>query len=367
MNGSKTYFPAIATRQAEMRALGRLAGPTKDLLLPLIKLQAWPRIKQSDTGFVSRSLNELFEAFGARRVIIDLASPRYDRESEAVSCGRAEISALHAPIEGFRAWVDLMRLHAQFIPVVQWTIDQVILRQEVQELLALDRGLVFRLKRGQNWNLDGIDLLGGISFRGSRVLVIVDCEQIALRDDLTLLASAAQRTILYAKSKLAAPDLHFVVIGSSFPSSFSDIHPTTAKLDIRERQIFSLLRESPPLLRQGIQLQYGDHASVYAAERTPSFRGSPRVDYPAPHRWIYHRRPASEGFGVAAKAITDEDDWDKALLCWGAQEIRRAAAGDVAGLNSASPWTAVRINVHLHQQAHFSAGGASVIEEAWTD
>lgn len=367
MDGNKTYFPAIATRQAEMRALGRLAGPTKDLLLPLIKLQAWPRIKQTDAGFISRSLEELSEAFGARKVIVDLASPRYDRESEAVVRGRAEITALHAPGEGFRAWVDLIRLHANFIPVAQWSVDQAILRKQVQELMALDRGLVFRLKKSQNWNLDGIDLLAGVFLSGVRVLVVVDCEQISLRDDLTLVASAAQNAILYAKSRLAAPDLHFAVMGSSFPSSFSDIHPTTAKLDIRERKIFSLLRESPPLLRQGIQLQYGDHASVYAAERAPSFRGSPRVDYPSPHRWIYHRRPASQGFGVAAKAVIDEDDWDKALLCWGAQEIRRAAAGDLAGLNSASPWTAVRINVHLHQQAHFSAGGAPAIEEAWTD
>lgn len=367
MKENACYFPALTTRAAEIKALSKLAGPTKDLIFPLVRLQAWPRSRKENPVLVARSLQEFIAAFDGRPAALDLSAPRQDRESDDALQGRREIEALHDATGGFRAWVDLIKSSKQFTPTVLWSDDASLVRAQVEALASLDRGLVFRLHQSEGWNIDKLALLAGMSFRAVPILVFVDCGQISRLSDLTVLALSVQGALVRAQDILKEGELDFVVAGSSFPSTFSDIDPKRAEIEIRERRIFSLLRDSGELLRGGIKIKYGDHASVYAAFREQQFRGLPRVDYPGPVKWIYHRRSSAEGFCAAAAAIVAEPEWNNELLCWGAQEIRRAASGDGAGLGSASSWTAIRINVHLHQQAHFGAAGAPVIEELWKD
>jgi hypothetical protein len=290
-----TYFPTFTTRGAEIKALAKLANPTKDLLFPIVRLQAWPRQKHTDPILVDRSLREYAGAMGSRAAVLDLSKPRSDLDSEAAIQGRAEILRLHNPQDGFRSWVELISKNVQFIPTVIWSDDSANLTMEVEELAKLGRGIVLRLRRSEGWNIGHVNSMNKISLNNVHILVIIDCEQIPLREDLTIVALDIQNAILRANNLITSSSITFVMIGSSFPSNFASIDKVTAKIAIRERQIYFLLKDNPTLTQEGIALRYGDYSAVFAAEREPQFRGLPRVDYPAPLSWVYHRRPQAEG------------------------------------------------------------------------
>jgi hypothetical protein len=39
----------------------------------------------------------------------------------------------------------------------------------------------------------------------------------------------------------------------------------------------------------------------------------------------------------------------------------------MVGLNAQGPWVTIRLNIHMHLQAHMDEGGAAPIEEEWED
>jgi hypothetical protein len=250
------------------------------------------------------------------------------------------------------------------VPVVQWDENPFALRTQVQRLAALNRGLIFRFRRSLGWNLAQAAALVDIPLGNLPVLMIYDYEQIGPRDDLTSIGVATQGAILMSNTQVSGGTRTHVFKGSSFPSEFVTTGEEYACLTIRERQLFDMLRASPPLVTAGINLNYGDHAAVFASDREPAFRGVPRVDYPTPGEWIYHRR--REGFHDAAFRVRGDVKWDDTNLCWGAQRIREAASGQMDGLNSPGRWTTIRMNIHMHVQAQ-SAGAPLTTDEPWVD
>ncbi|QWC55804.1 hypothetical protein F7D01_00720 [Erythrobacter sp. 3-20A1M] len=362
---SKHYFPGLTIREGECRALGHLASPTKDLLFPLVRLQAWPRSKAGAGGPIDRSLEAFAEAFGPRPFALDLAAARSDLDSDWGKLGTTEITQLHDQTNGHDCWCTLIQDREDITPVTQLDSDPHNLAIQIERYLSWGRGLVIRLRRSRNWDLDKISPLALKDLQNHHVLIVFDCEQIGPKEDLTAVGTLAQNAILAANNILKGGQRTYVLMGSSFPSSFADIHPEYASLPLRERQLFDLLRMSPPLIDASISLEYGDHAAVYAAERPPAFKGAPRVDYPTASGWIYHR--SNSGFDTAALRTRQDPQWDDDLLCWGAQRIRTAAGGDMTGLKSQSPWVAVRINIHLHRQAHAGGDWNSSADEEWVD
>jgi hypothetical protein len=366
------YFPSLTIRQSEAEALRRLAEPVKEVMFPVVRVQAWPHPKSGEGGPVERSMDHIAGAWGARNIGIDLALPTapsdkiYKTQARAdwAALGRSEISALHDPTDGYQAWCSFIASDQRRIPVVQWSDNAHALRTQIQRLAALNRGLIFRFRRSRGWNLTQAAALVGLPLGEIPVLMIYDYEQIGLRDDLTSIGVTAQGAILTANSQFSGAVRTHVFKGSSFPSEFATTGEEYACLTIRERQLFDMLKASPPLVSAGIDLNYGDHAAVFASDREPAFRGVPRVDYPTPGEWIYHRR--REGFYDAACRVRSDSKWDDANLCWGAQRIRQAASGQMDGLNSAGRWTTIRMNVHMHVQAQ-SAGVSLITDEPWVD
>jgi hypothetical protein len=311
-------------------------------------------------------------AWGVRNIGIDLASmtPPSDKvyktqaRADWAALGRSEIAALHAPANGYQAWCAFIASDQRRIPVVQWDDDPFTLRAQVQQLLALNRGLIFRFRRSRGWNLTQAAALVGLPLGEIPILMIYDYEQIGLRDDLTSIGLAAQGAILTSNAQVLGGVRTHVFKGSSFPSEFVTTGEEYACLTIRERQLFDMLKASPPIVAAGIGLNYGDHAAVFASDREPAFRGVPRVDYPMPGEWIYHRR--REGFYNAACRVRADAKWDDSNLCWGAQRIREAANGQMDGLNSPGRWTTIRMNIHMHVQAQ-SADASLTTDEPWAD
>lgn len=329
-------------------------------MFPLIRLLPMP-----NAGQLARSLERIEAAFDARPVALDLARPRPTPKPRGVAANQ-ELARLHDPAGGFAAYASFIQPHGTITPTLQWTDDPILLAQEVEALADLGRGLVVRLRRTAGWNAAQLTHLRTINLNGVPVLVVLDHEQIGHTTDLTMAALALQNIALAARDALAGANLTFAMAASSFPCEFASIDPRTAVLPIKERSLHVLVNGSAPLKSAGISIIYGDHVSVYCDDRPEAFRGAPRVDFAGPASWTYHRR--HEGFVAAAQAVAAEKVFDPALVCWGAQEIRRAASGDDKGLGSAGAWTTVRINTHMHQQAHYDDGSAAgAIEEAWTD
>lgn len=366
------YFPSLTVRQSEAEALRRLAEPIKDSIFPIVRLQAWPHPKKGEGGPIQRSTDHIADAYGARNIGMDLALPIPEAEkvyktqdrADWAALGRSEVSALHDPANGYQAWCTFIARDQRRIPVVQWNDNPFVLRQQVQQLATLNRGLIFRFRRSHGWNLAQTAALTDIPLGTLPVLMVYDYEQIGLRDDLTAIGIVVQGAILASNAQLTGGVRTHVFKASSFPSEFTTTGEEFACLPIRERQLYDMLRASPPIIAAGIELQYGDHAAIFASDREPAFRGVPRVDYPTPGEWIYYRR--REGFYEAAKLVRGDNKWDDSNLCWGAQRIREAASGQMEGLNAAGRWTTIRVNIHMHVQAQ-SAGAPLTTDEPWVD
>lgn len=367
-----SYFPSLTIRQSESEALRRLAEPTKDLIFPIARVQAWPHPKQGKGGPVERSTDHLVDAFGGRPVGLDLASipslstkeyKKKEREDWAL-LGRSEMQMLHSPTDGFRPWCELVEKDSRWIPVVQWSDDAATLRSEVLRLASLNRGLIFRFRRSRGWNIQQASALTAIPLGHTPVLMVYDYEQILRSDDLTAAGIGVQGAVISSNSLINGGNRSYVFKASSFPDQFVATGEEYACLAIRERTLHQMLSTSPQLLNAGINLAYGDHAAVFASDREPAFRGVPRVDYPLHGEWIYHRR--REGFKEAAYRVRHDPKWDDNNLCWGAQRIREAASGKMEGLNAAGKWTTVRMNIHMHVQAH-AAGIPLSTDEPWSD
>lgn len=366
------YFPSLTIRQSEAEALRRLAEPIKDAIFPIVRIQAWPHPKKGEGGPIQRSTDHIASAFGVRNIGIDLALPipasdkvyvSKDRADWAAT-GRLEVSALHNPENGYQAWCTFIAGDPRRIPVVQWNDNRSILQRQVQQLAALNRGLIFRFRRSHGWNLAQAAALADFNLGELPILMMYDYEQIGSRDDLTAIGVTIQGAVLTLNGQFAGGARTHVFKASSFPSEFTRTGEEYACLTIRERQLYQMLKASPPIVAAGIDLQYGDHAAIFASDRLPAFRGVPRVDYPTAGEWIYHRR--REGFYDAATRVLGDDKWDDSNLCWGAQRIREAASGHMQGLNAAGRWTTIRMNIHMHVQAQ-SAGASLTIDEPWVD
>jgi Beta protein len=80
--------------------------------------------------------------------------------------------------------------------------------------------------------------------------------------------------------------------------------------------------------------------------------------------WEFERGGSDvSGIPLAAKALMsrikeiDEDE------TWGAEEIRRAASGDIERLKTRNAWNAVRVNIHITKQLELSLQGINDEED----
>ena len=70
----------------------------------------------------------------------------------------------------------------------------------------------------------------------------------------------------------------------------------------------------------------------------------------------------------AQTLIDDLEVWDPELRLWGTQMIERTSLGDLDAIISPARSTAVRINIHLHQQLFYGEPGSlHATDEDWVD
>jgi hypothetical protein len=165
--------------------------------------------------------------------------------------------------------------------------------------------------------------------------------------------------------------IHVAVCSTSYPREFHGLSSELIRYPILERELVNLVEKE---LGSGVvNLLYSDYASARTRSDEDGGPGYPRIDYPIQTEWLSNRQkipPKDKGTYIdAAKKIMSQNEWNDELRIYGANMIRDAANGKVKDRQSASFWVSVRINLHLHRQAHYNSADEIFLgdESSWQD
>jgi len=336
--GAYRYFPALRTRQAELKGLEKLDAQRKAKILPTLTLGRWPRALD-----FAKAAEKAAEA-AAGPFILDLTSDGAHLANEQAK--------LRAPEGAFGAWRAFAAEVPLAIPVVQMAEGPGV-RDFIKQAQAIEKAagrVVFRIRdfsKDTSATISAPSALDDVR----NALVMIDCQFI--RPALVAYVTACVSTINALRAEF--PELVIAVLGTSFPQStlsFADSTGTRGSIDIQERALHARIGGNAVAA-------YGDHGSVHSVvyDDAPIMRWAARVDYPRDLDWYFERRPSdqsAEGYVSAARAVaaTDPDIGKRGI--WGEEVILRAAAGDVLGQRAPAPWISVRVNIHLARQIDLS-------------
>jgi hypothetical protein len=336
------YFPALRTRQAELKGLEKLDAERKAKILPTLTLGRWPKALD-----FSRAAEKAAEAAGGH-FILDLTSDGAHLANEQAK--------LRDPAGAFSAWRAFVAATPAAIPVVQ-AGDGPGVREFIKQAQEIERAtgrVVFRIR---DFSKDTTAAIGALSALDDvrNALVLIDCQFI--RPALVAYVTACISTINALRAEF--PELVIAVLGTSFPQStvpFADASGTRGSIDILERTLHARIGGYAVAA-------YGDHGSVHSVvyDDAPIMRWAARVDYPRDLTWYFERRPSDQsaaGYVSAAQAVVALDPDIGTRGIWGEDVIVRAAAGDVQNQKAPGPWISVRVNIHLARQIDLSARGA---------
>lgn len=334
----KSYCPVLHTRVAEMQGLERLPEASKDLLFPLIVARPWPNAKS-----LQNTWDRIDTAFGTRRYALDL--DLFKKGANSSKPAAREFDALFDPASGHQAYYEKVAELPFAVPVLQLTGGAMPdLDAQLLNANEIDRGFVLRLEHGICANPVG--LLTEVRRRSPDVVVWVD---MGWTRDLLLRELWASR-ILEALGD-DQPEAEVVVSGSSFPDSFSPVRRDV--VPSQERAVFDALVRR----HNAVRIKYGDWGSTRAPKEPTPMRIVKRIDLPASRDWIYFRDSGAEGYDDIAQRVIDDPLWPTGLNIWGTYLIEGTADGVPGSIKGQAAAAAARINIHLHRQAHYDAGG----------
>lgn len=334
----KSYCPVLHTRVAEMQGLERLPEASKDLLFPLVVARPWPNAKA-----MKNTWDRIEVAFGTRRYALDL--DLFKKGSNSQKPAAKEFDALFDPARGHKAYYDQVSALQFAVPVLQLSGGFVFdLDAQLANAHEIDRGIVLRLEHGVSIN--PIAVLEEVRQRAPDSVLWVD---MGWTRDLLLRELWASR-ILSALGD-DEPEAEVVVSGSSFPDSFNSVRRDTVLA--QERAVYDALVRR----HNAVRIKYGDWGSTRAPKEPTPMRIVKRIDLPTSREWIYFRDAGSESYDEIAQRVVDDPSWPNGLNIWGTYLIEGTADGVPGAIKGQAAAAAARINIHLHRQAHYDAGG----------
>lgn len=377
-NYSYEYVPILAISPAEMTALEELPEKDRDDILPLFRLKGWVGSK-----VLARSIERIEKALGDRYWIADLDQDflKQDRKQD-IHTGEYsrevfyEVQRLLESDNGYDNWCNYIAEMPNAIPTVQIKETSQI-KAQVIKLASLGKGIVVKFHL-QHINEDlYLTILKIIAEAGiDDVFIIYDFEQIA--KNIVNETNVNNIAEVVNKSKEMIPNAQISISSTSFPDSFSRY--VDGENPIYERLLFNKVNSE----LEDINLVYSDRGSTRALKiggggGVPP----PRIDYPLKHDWRFVRKaflptedrdnPSKEErtrlYAQAAKTIFNSDYWIDGLDLWGTKLIKFTAKGEDGGIDNALKSTAVRINIHLYTQLHYSSTPAEFFDtdEDWVD
>ena len=365
------YTPILSIRPSEMNALEELPDKDKDIILPIIPLKGWVGSKrlENSTSRIEKAIGERFWVADIDATFIEdnidyLLKGEYPREVFN------EIEALLDSDNGYENWYQYLSKISNAIPTLQLQ-DSEQLEPQIIKLNSLGRGIVVRFTTSDINSDQYLDVINILSRLGiDEVFIVFDYGQVN-REVLTF---AAVIISVIQNSQAILPTAIFAISCSSFPSSFSG--ENYGENPIYERRLFNMVSNECPEIR----MIYSDRGGA-RAEKIGGGGGipSPRIDYPLGNDWQFirkefedHEAPAEnekeELYTAIATELLNADYWNPNLHVWGTQVIELTSLGDEFGINSPIKATAVRINIHLHQQLYYGAPVELMdTDEDWED
>lgn len=339
------YYPALRTRAAELAGLKNLSDDYKNRILPLITLGKWPKAEDIQT-----SLDKAIESMGAFPFFLDVTRETKHHNNSS--------QALLNPRNNYAAWRDFVAEKDSILPIVQMGEDARLREITVQarEFERSKGSLGFRIANLQRDVPRVISSLVSLDAPESAI-VFIDLGYI--RGNMPIATAAAVSAINQIRQEV--PETIISVLSTSFPSSVSSFCQDNGQrgtIEIMERELHQSLGGDEICI-------YGDHSSIHAVVyEDAGGRYVPRIDLPLDDAWYFERRPGedSNGYIEAAQAILNAFPQVAEQNSWGAEMIRSAASGEIAGMGSPAKWIAVRVNLHIICQAELSESLASGIE-----
>ncbi len=330
----RTYVPMLHGRLAEMRALKELPNDTKNLIFPIIRARPW---------LGSKSLNKMWEtingAFADRAFALDLDRSKYLPADERAAY--QEFANLFDPANGFKAYYDLIAGIERAVPVFRSGNDLQIPLQ-LNAAASLDRGLVVSVDVTAPFDVAAI-AAECVDRELENVVFAFDCGW-----GHDILERAAVCAGLVQSVLQQSEDFEIVVGASSFPNSFVGLGENF-DLPIVERQLFQAVR-------QGInigEIFYGDWGSTRPPADPVPMTNVPRIDSAARTNWRCWRSDGDESYQDIAERALADPTWSSNLGIWGEYMIEATAEGAPIAIKAPAMAAAVRVNIHMHVQAHF--------------
>lgn len=364
------YVPILAIKPAEMSALEELPEKDKDLLLPLFPLKGWAGSK-----LLKNTPERITKSFGERKWIADidetfLVGKKKSNDNEYSREVYHQIEALLNPDSGYQNWYEYLKKLPNAIPCLQ-LYDLKNINKQIKNLISLNRGLVVKFNFNHIESEDYKKVLNSIvELDHKDNLIIFDFEEIT--DEL--ISSAPLIAYVVQEAYKLLPDSLFAISGTSFPMGFSNQH--LGENSIKERVLYIKTVN----LCEKIRFVYSDKGSAKAEKQSggggiPPF---PRIDYPLKNDWRFVRYEFKDPYDIqegekvelykrAAIKLMKMDYWIKDLFLWGTQLIELTAKNDKMGISNPMKATAVRINIHLHQQLHYDVVDVVDTDEDWQD
>lgn len=328
------YYPALRTRNAELKGLEMLDADRKQRIVPLITLGKWPR---SDD--IADSAEKVRKIMAGRPFFIDLP----DNDTHHTDNSKALLDSKNA----FANWREFVEAQENAVPVVQFNGGN--RREIVQQALKLESKLGRLAFRIRDFQRDPLLTVAAISALDEveNALVFVDAQYI--RSAYPAYVTAVTTMINMLRSEV--PETVIATLSTSFPATRApmDAKRECGSIDIQDCDLYESIGG-------GAVAMYGDHGSIHAVvyDAQP-MQWSPTIDYATARTWHFERRPnadKSAGYIAAAKALVAKFPEIRESTVWGDQMITAAADGNLHG-RSPQSWIAVRVNCHLTRQIDF--------------
>ena len=353
------YLATLCVRQAELKGLELLPGPTKDALTPILLLAPW-----LNTSPLSKAIEKFEHAYPRRPYFVDVDS--YYEPSEVATEAKAQWRQVFQTPANLEVWWSILEPHSNAHPCLQMigsTIEnaweQINWARERQRsfCIRLDFG---NLARGRVPNWLG-QLVAELVDEGVNDFAVV--LEYGLVDDPLSMANNASGFIIQTLANLH-PEIPIAVSCTSFPSDFT-IFDGLRECPFSNRELVAQVRQATNRPR----IVYGDWASTKPRKYGHANPPKHRVDYPIDNSWIIARGQEEEiSLQTAAEMIVDSLYWDGTLGVWGEQMIEDTADEEESAINSMHKMYASRINIHLHRQAFFEHLPAlEALDEEWVD
>lgn len=371
------YHLLFKTAQAEFRCWRNFAHPRKWEITPIVELtrgrkrpKAGKELADQELSVTpgiydfDKNVDESVEAFSSSAsVILDLT------REETLTC--AEINQIAISQGGYQAWVSFCsglrdRGIKGLIPVlmVNPAADdseenyRSKLRSQCEAMHKNFGAVAYRASVLQDtefvFDLEILrDIILKILGSGGRFILILDHEFIRSG---TGLFHALRTSNLVKGIQARYPGLEFVILGTSFPSTVTELGgEDEGNFPTEESYLYDeVIRQ----INDNKRIYYGDYGSINPIRNDRIIaRGGwrPRIDFPTSRRQIFYFREKrgeksySSHYESVAKKVKGSSSFENISGSWGVNQILLAAAGIVPA-SSPSFWISVRMEIFLHQQ-----------------